>query len=287
MGETRQINVETRGSRTSVGRGMGAPISPEHIRRYLAHLEEKGRVSGTLDWYARGLKRLYHALPEGDKHIRRGSLETWRDQLVKEGYAPSTINEFIVVANGYLEFVGAREFQVVEHLTLEEELQPELSRTEYLRLLQTARALGRERTYLLVKVFGNSELPVQELPKVTVEAVREGRVNVSSKGIRQVIRFPECVRKELLAYAEREKIQSGPIFLTRKGEPMSRTNVNTGIGQLCLSAQVPEEKGNPRCLKRLYQTTREGIQRNIALLVEQAQERLLEEEQLSVGWEEQ
>ena len=36
----------------------------------------------------------------------------------------------------------------------------------------------------------------------------------------------------------------------------------------------------------MYQATREGIERNVALLVEQAQERLLEEEQLTVGWEE-
>ena len=50
------------------------------------------------------------------------------------------------------------------------ELQPELTRTEYLRLLQTARALGRERVYLLVKLFGTTGLTVQELEKVTVEA---------------------------------------------------------------------------------------------------------------------
>ena len=36
----------------------------------------------------------------------------------------------------------------------------------------------------------------------------------------------------------------------------------------------------------MYQATREGIERNVALLVERAQERLLEEEQLTVGWEE-
>lgn len=34
-----------------------------------------------------------------------------------------------------------------------------------------------------------------------------------------------------------------------------------------------------------YEFTRESIERNMALLVEQAQERLLEEEQLTVGWD--
>ena len=49
---------------------------------------------------------------------------------------------------------------------------------------------------------------------------------------------------------------------------------------------MPEEKGNPRCLKRLYQSTRAGIEDNISLLVEQAHSRLLEQEQLEIGWAE-
>jgi hypothetical protein len=44
------------------------------------------------------------------------------------------------------------------------------------------------------------------------------------------------------------------------------------------------EKGNPRYLRKLYHVTRSGIERNIAMLVDQAQDRMLEEEQLSVGW---
>ena len=67
---------------------------------------------------------------------------------------------------------------------------------------------------------------------------------------------------------------------------MSRTYVTTIIRQLCEAARIPGEKGNPRCLKRLYQSTRSGIEENIALLVEQAHARLLEQEQLEIGWSE-
>ena len=65
---------------------------------------------------------------------------------------------------------------------------------------------------------------------------------------------------------------------------MDRSNVTARIRRLCLAAGVPEEKGSPRCLRKLYQATREGIERGVALLIEQAQDRLLEEEELSVGW---
>jgi site-specific recombinase XerD len=248
--------------------------------------QAEGRVEGTLKWYRRGLNRLYDDLPE-DKTIRHGTLERWREKLVKAGYAPSTINSYLSVNNAYLDFVGHREYQLANQLKLETELQPELSRTEYLRLLQTARTLGREKVYLLVKLFGTTGLTVQELEKVTVEAVKDGKLTVIFSRNKQVLRIPEGLQKELLDYAKRNGYLSGPIFLTKEGTPMSRTYVSTIIRQLCTAAKVPEEKGNPRCLKRLYQSTRAGIEDNIALLVEQAHSRLLEQEQLEIGWTEQ
>ena len=262
----------------------GVLITEKGIEEFLQFLREKGRVEGTLIWYRRGLGHLCEALP--DRRIRRGTLARWREELLKADYAPRTVNLFISVANTYLEFMGYREYQLSEQLRPGDDLQPELSRGEYLRLLQTAKVLGRERVYLLVKVFASTGLPLQELPKLTVEAAQQGKVEVVSGGIRQMIRLPDCVRQELNSYAKRKGIHSGPIFVTRDGKAMSRTNVSTGIRQLCIAAQIPEEKGNPRCLKRLYQTTRTGIENNIALLVEQAHDRLLEDEQLAAGWEE-
>lgn len=262
----------------------GAPLSMERVEDYLASLSTKGRVQGTIDGYRRGMKRLYRALPEGDKVIRPGTLRRWREELVAEGYSATAVNQFIVAANGYLDYVHARELQLTDKLKVPKEAQPELSRSEYLRLLSAAKALGKERAYLLVKVFGNTDLPVHELEHLTVEAAQAGRLCIEYNYSQELIRFPETICQELLDYAKRNNISSGPIFLTRERTPMGRSNVTIGIRQLCVAAGVPEEKGSPRCLRKLYQATREGIERSISLLVDQAQDRLLEEEQLAVGW---
>ncbi len=269
--------------RHSPASDAGVRLTRDGIERFMTVCQAEGRVEGTLKWYRRGLNRLYDDLPE-DKTIRHGTLEHWREHLVKAGYAPSTINSYLSVNNAYLDFVGHREYQLANQLKLETELQPELTRTEYLRLLQTARTLGREKVYLLVKLFGTTGLTVQELEKVTVEAVKDGKLTVTFSRNKQVLHIPEGLQKELLDYAKRNGYFSGPIFLTKDGTPMSRTYVSTIIRQLCTAAKVSEEKGNPRCLKRMYQTTRAGIEGNIALLAEQAHNRLLEQEQLEIGW---
>ena len=261
----------------------GLRLTPADLETYLDSLSQQGRGRDTLATYRRNVHALYDELPE-DKTVRPGTLDRWREALLEGGYSPRTVNVRISVANSLMAFLGRRDLQSVGALEVDD-VQPELTRTEYLRLLTTARALDKERLYLLVKLFGCTGIPLQELPRVTVEALPEGRVIVHSNGVVQLLHLPDFLRKELLAYARREGTASGPIFHTRGGKPLGRTAVTDSIKQLCRDARVPEEKANPRCLKRLWQSTQDGIRTQIDLLVEQACDRLMEAEQLTVGWD--
>ena len=55
---------------------------------------------------------------------------------------------------------------------------------------------------------------------------------------------------------------------------------------ICEAARIDDSRATPQSLRRLYFSTRAGIESNIALLVEEAMERQLEQEQLSIGWNE-
>ncbi len=261
----------------------GLRLTPADLEAYLDSLSQQGRGHDTLATYMRNVHALYDGLPE-DKTVRPGTLARWQRTLLEGWYSPRTVNVRMSVANSLMAFLGRRDLQSVGSLEVDD-VQPELTRTEYLRLLTTARALDKERLYLLVKLFGCTGLPLQELPRVTVEALTEGRVIVRSCGIVQLLHLPDFLRKELLAYARREGTASGPIFHTKSGKPLGRTAVTDSIKQLCRDARVPEEKANPRCLKRLWQSTQDGIRTQIDLLVEQACDRLMEAEQLTVGWD--
>lgn len=261
----------------------GLRLTPADLEAYLDSLSQQGRGHDTVATYRRNVRALYDGLPE-DKTVRPGTLARWQRMLLEKGYSPRTVNVRMSVANSLMAFLGRRDLQSVGALEVDD-VQPELTRSEYLRLLTTARALDKERLYLLVKLFGCTGLPLQELPRVTVEALTEGRVIVRSSGTVQLLHLPDFLRKELLAYARREGTVSGPIFHTKSGKPLGRTAVTDSIKRLCRDARVPEEKANPRCLKRLWQSTQDGIRTQIDLLVEQACDRLMEAEQLTVGWD--
>ena len=146
--------------------------------------------------------------------------------------------------------------------------------------------MGKEKVYLLIKVFATTGLLVQDLQELTVDAVREGKVICARNRAKQIVVVPGCLRKELLSFAERSGIRSGPIFLTRDGRPMHRTYISGAMKGGCEAARITDGRGNPKGLRKLYLSTRAGVESNIALLVEQAMERQLEQEQLAVGWEE-
>ena len=257
-----------------------ARITTESVRAYLADLSARGRSVATVRRYASGLRTLWEDLPP-DKLVRRETLVDWQNKLLDRGYSPGSVNIHLSAANGLLEYMGRRDLQLVGQLDAVPEIQPELTRTEYLRLLQTARTLERERIYLMVKVFALTGIRVGELPLLTAEAVETGWLSVS--GEQRPI--PGCLRRELLDYIARNGIRSGPVFVSRNGRSLQRTQVTAEIQSLSRDARVEGAKCTPRGLQRLYRATQAEIENDIRLLTARSYEQMLNTEQLAVGWE--
>ena len=278
-------------------------LTPEVMEEFLESQRRRGIGSASLEAYRRNLKKLYDSLP-GEKRLTAETGRVWKRQMEAQGIAPRSVNSRLSALNSLCEYLGRREFQIhdflreeavlhreyqlANQLKLETELQPELTRAEYLRLLQAARALEKERVYLLVKVLGGAGLRIQELPQLTVEAVKLGVVELEYHNSRQkrMLHLPEGLKEELLDFAKREGRSHGPVFSSSEGMPMARSSVNYFINIVCHDARVAEEKANPRCLWKMYQETCRGIRANIAVLIEQSYQKILEDEQLAMGWKE-
>ena len=259
-------------------------LDPAAVEAFLSDLAARGRAPETCARYRRSLARLAQLLPEPGR-IRSGSLAACRQALLASAAAPRSVNVILSAANSFLAFCGRRDLQLADALPADTSPRPELTRAEYRHLLHTAKLLSRERAYLLVLLFAGTDLPVSDLDRLTVEAARAGAVVTGSGKTAALVHLPPALCRELLAYCGRHGLSAGPVFLTRDGAPMSRTYVNTAIRELCLAAGLPLEKGSPSALRRLYCEGRRAAEANIALLVEQALDRQMEQEQLTLGWD--
>ena len=256
-------------------------MTSQLVKEFLERLRAEGRSASALQTYGTALGMLYRFLPE-DKLLDSGSGPLWREHLKGQGYSPRTINHRVSAFNSFVRYLGRRQWQI-EGLPLpaDQAPAPSLTRAEYLRLLAAAKELGKERSYLLIKAMGGAGMGLQDLPLVTVKAVEAGAVPRPGG---EALELAGTLREELLDYARRAEISQGPVFVTREGSLMNRSQVWKAIQLVCPAAGVPLEKGSPRCLTGLFQRTRQELAAGAAGSARQAYEDLLEEEQERSGW---
>lgn len=259
-------------------------LTRSDIDLYLQDVASRGCKQGTLENYRRSLLNFFDWLPEG-KQVSREKVYEYQEYLIGK-YTPRTVNMKMTSINGILGFLDLREYQSTVKASVDDTaIQPELSRNEYLRMLSAAKAIGDERLYLIIKLFGTTGIAVQEFDKVTVEAVRSGTIVTFPNRNRLALRIPACVQSELLEYAKEKGVKSGPIFLTREGRPLGRTTLSNMVPHIARYAKVEENKCTPRCLQKLYAETWDTIKSNVNVMLQMTYDKLLEQEQVIYGWQ--
>lgn len=259
-------------------------LARSDIDLYLQDVASRGCKQGTLENYRRSLLNFFDWLPEG-KQVGREKVYEYQEYLMGK-YTSRTVNMKMTAINGILGFLDLREYQSTVKASVDDAaIQPELSRNEYLRMLSAAKAIGDERLYLIIKLFGTTGIAVQEFDKVTVEAVRSGTIVTFPNRNRLALRIPACVQSELLEYAKEKGVKSGPIFLTREGRPLGRTTLSNMVPHIARYAKVEENKCTPRCLQKLYAETWDTIKSNVNVMLQMTYDKLLEQEQVIYGWQ--
>lgn len=259
-------------------------LARSDIDLYLQDVASRGCKQGTLENYRRSLLNFFDWLPEG-KQVSREKVYEYQEYLIGK-YTSRTVNMKMTAINGILGFLDLREYQSTVKASVDDTaIQPELSRNEYLRMLSAAKAIGDERLYLSIKLFGTTGIAVQEFDKVTVEAVRSGTIVTFPNRNRLALRIPACVQSELLEYAKEKGVKSGPIFLTREGRPLGRTTLSNMVPHIARYAKVEENKCTPRCLQKLYAETWDTIKSNVNVMLQMTYDKLLEQEQVIYGWQ--
>ena len=256
-------------------------LAAETFSSFLSQQKRRGLSPETLKSYAAALERLREFVGEGGE-IGPGTLAAWVAKMQRDGYANSTINAHISAANGLLRFLHRGDL-AADLLDWAPSPTPEITRGEYIRLLQTARLMGNARAYLLVKLLANTDIQLRDLAAVTVENVATGHIPLAGNAP-SFVYLPAVLRQELLEYARSQAIKSGPIFVGRGGKPVNRAVVTWVIQQLAEKALVALEKATPRALHKLYQTIADGIRRDLEVQARQIYDNMLDAEQKTIGW---
>ena len=247
----------------------GRILTKEMIGEFSCYLKSEEKSKNTIAKYLRDVRAFAEYLSGAE--ITKETVIAYKSKLLAESYAVRSINSMLASLNGLFSFLGWTDCRV-KSIKLQRQIycpeEKELTKAEYMRLVNTAKQKGNERLNLILQTICGTGIRVSELQYITVEAVKCGEAIVSLKGKTRTIFIVRELQKKLLRYAAEQGISSGTIFITRTGRPLSRTNIWREMKGLCEQAGVNPQKVFPHNLRHLFARVFYGIEKDIAKLAD-------------------
>lgn len=243
-------------------------VTEEMLQKFYLYLIEEEKSGATVRKYLRDI-RYFSEYADGGS-VNKQLILAYKISLA-EKYTLSSANSMLAALNVFLRFAGwqeccVKQFKIQKKIYTPEE--EELTKEEYIRLIDTANKNGNQRLALILQTICGTGIRVSELPYITVEAVRKGEAVVSCKGKIREVFIVSCLQKKLLHYIKEQHIQTGAVFVTRNNKPMDRCNIWREMKILCKQADVSQIKVYPHNLRHLFARTFYDIEKDIAKLAD-------------------
>lgn len=243
-------------------------LNESMILPYKASLVEAEKSAATVEKYLYHVRQFVSAY--AGRKIDKALVMEYKAKLGKS-YAPSGANAALAAVNGFLRFWGfgdccVKPFKVQRKIYCPEE--KELTHAEYVRLVKAAKEKSSERLALLLETICATGIRVSELKFITVEAVRCGEAAVTCKGKTRTVFLPSDLQRKLRRYIQQQNLQTGPVFVTRTGRVMNRSNIWREMKALCARANVAPSKVFPHSLRHLFARCFYAIDHDVAKLAD-------------------
>ncbi len=243
-------------------------ITAASAKQFCQYLLSEEKSRATVEKYSREVERLSIFL-QGSPVSKLKILE-YREWIAKE-YQAQTVNGKLSAVNAYLQFINRGDCKVkllkIQRRAFLRENR-ELNSTEYRRLLEAAKKKGESRLYYMILTLCSTGIRISELQFVTVEALKAGVAQIRLKGKSRTVVLPKQLSKRLREYTRSKGILHGPIFCTRTGRPVDRSNVCHEMKRLCPEAKVDREKVFPHNLRHLFARSFYALEKDIAHLAD-------------------
>lgn len=220
----------------------------DDIQGFKKYLVEREKGVSTQNNYVRSVRDM--TLEKGYT-LSREWLAQYRERM-KETYGTATVNNRIAAINQYLKYRGMdwrmQYVRVQKNSYIEEDR--EFCREEYDRLLEACRS--DERLYLAIETLCSTGMRIGELKYIQAGDLRNGSVTVLFKGKVRKIFLPDLLVERLTEYCRKRNIRQGPVFVTKTGRPLDRSNLWRSMKRAGEKAGLEKTKVYPHNLRHLF-----------------------------------
>ena len=239
---------------------MGKKELADNLDSFIEKLELEELAPKTLSSYKNAINKLIGYLKD-DQEIDKKLIMGWKKDLKDKNYALKSRNQFIVVINKYLAYLGlddcmVKKFEEQEKSSLEDYIEPQ----EHKRMLRWAKQMNMMEAYYIMRVFATSGARISELQYFTVENLESNYIKGAyNKHKERTLIMTNELRRELKKYCKTNKITTGYIFrspdLKLINDPNKMINQSTvwrWLKKIARKAKINAKKIHPHAWRHLF-----------------------------------
>lgn len=243
-------------------------VNEKRIELYRNHLIDEEKSLMTIDKYTRDVGRFFNWLQK--ENVDKTDVVKYKSYLMKL-YAPASVNSILSSLNNFFDYCGSfdlkvKQIKIQRRMFIDSE--QELTKEEYYKLLSAALECKKEDLFWIMQTICSTGIRVSELKYITVETLNIGIAEVDNKGKKRCIFIPCELCDSLIIYVKEKNIKSGPVFVTKNGRPLDRSNIWYSMKKLCKKTNINPEKVFPHNLRHLFAHTYYSSQKDIVRLAD-------------------
>lgn len=240
------------------------------LPRFTEDLKNKGRSPATILAYRADLEQLVEFLLKRNiplvGQVHTTDLEAFRDTLLAEKYTPKTVSRKLNAVKTFFRWLIVQKIAQfdpsasVSHPKIESSLPKFLSQLEYRALRDVVRS--DIRIAGIVELILQTGMRISEVANLKTEAVKDNSVTIEAYATQPERNIPlnPPAKTAIDSYlAQRPKVQSPYVFVSKNGKPLAVRNIRAAIDRYMQRADVPNYSVNDLRTTFIVENLRAGV----------------------------
>lgn len=222
------------------------------LEEFELFLKEDEKAEKTIEKYKTNIKAFIEF--SKDKELTKRTVIEFKEKLDQvDEYLPNTTNNYLVVINKFLNFIGKKDLCVkVIKQQKKFSLEYSLSKSDYHRLLRTAKKYEEYDNYIILRILAETGIRISELAFFKIEDL-DKTMKIRKKGKVREIPVKLDLLREIRKYCRDRKIKEGLIIFNPKtGKPYADSTIWRRLKKMAGRARISKDAVHPHAFRHYF-----------------------------------
>ena len=224
----------------------------EKLEEFILSLKEDEKADLTIKKYKTNIRAFIEF--SKDKELNKATVIKFKNKLdTIDEYMPNTTNNYLVVLNKFLNFIGKNDLCVkIIKQQKKFSLEYSLSKSDYHRLLRTAKKYEEYDNYIILRILAETGIRISELAFFRIEDL-DKTMKIRKKGKVREIPVKLDLLREIRKYCRDRKIKEGLIIFNPKtGKAYANSTIWRRLKKMAGRARISKDAVHPHAFRHYF-----------------------------------